>query len=96
MNTFPTITIPDPAAVGKWLDEQLEIGSSHSNPSFATDRGWHHLHWFSPCEYVVGAGETPEALLADIRRQIAENDPLAKLRKEAEAVGYALMKLPTD
>ena len=84
---FPQITIPDPAAVGKWLDEQLAAGSSHSNPSFSTEIGWHHIHWLAPSKYVSATGDTPEALLADIRRQIAENDPVAKLRKEWEAAG---------
>ena len=94
--TFPQITIPDPAAVGRWLDEQLGAGSSHSNPSFSTDIGWHHIHWFEGSKYVSATGDTPEALLADIRRQLAENDPLEKLRKEAEQHGFALMKIPTD
>lgn len=90
MNKFPTITIPDPAAVGKWLADQL--GDEHGGhwPSFSTRNGWHCLHWFCGSEYVTASGDTPEALLADIRRQLAENDPLAKLRKEAEAAGYEL------
>jgi hypothetical protein len=84
--TFPTITIPDPAAVGKWLDEQLpnRDGSSHM-PSRYADR-WRALYWTSGSKYVSASGDTPEALLADIR-QLAENDPLEKLRKEWVAAG---------
>jgi len=93
---FPTITIPDPAAVGAWLD--CEHPQTHS---------WNHLvhyahgnlttmHWTAPGEYVDARGDTPEALLADLRANIAAHDPLEKLRKEAEAAGYSLMKLHED
>lgn len=93
---FPQITIPDPAAVGKWLDEQLpnRDGSAHQPSRYGN--GWVVLYWTSGSTYVSARADTPEALLADIRRQLAENDPLAKLRKEAEQHGYALMKLPED
>ena len=44
----------------------------------------------------VGKGATITDALADLRAKFAANDPLAKLRKEAMAAGYALMKLPED
>jgi hypothetical protein len=90
---FSTITIPDPAAVVRWLDEQLP-GSGGCSASFGRT-GWTGSY-FSGLEWTYGQGRLPEELLADIRRQLAENDPLAKLRKEAEKHGYALMKLPED
>jgi hypothetical protein len=91
---FPTITIPDPAAVGKWLDEQQPgKGGAHS-VSYSDE--WSVCHWYGGSDYIYARAATPEALLAEIRRKLAENDPLAKLRKEAEAAGYALMKFPTD
>lgn len=96
---FPTITIPDPAAVGKWLDEQL--GDEHMvahNPHFS-DRGWSFLHYYKG-KHLFSCEATPEEAMQKLREQIAEmdalTDPLAKLRKEAEAMGYALMKLPED
>lgn len=91
---FPQITIPDPAAVGKWLDEQIPPASEHC-PMFR-DGEWQACHWFAPAEYVFATGDSPESLLAKIRELMGENDPLAKLRKEAEQHGYGLMKLPED
>ncbi len=93
MNAFPTITIPDPAAVGKWLDEELPTTWPHA-ASFGKT-GWTGSHC-SGADWTYGMGKTPEEMLSDIRRQIAEKDPVAKLRKEAEAQGFALMKLPED
>ena len=89
---FPRITIPDPAAVGKWLDEQVPCVCPH-RPRF--NDGWQVIHWHNS-EAMHANGSDHEALLADIRRQLAESEPLAKLRKEAEQHGYALMKLPED
>ena len=81
--TFPTITIPNPASVGKWLDDEL---SDAYHDAAYNALGWSCLHW-DGARHHHGRGETPEALLADIRRQLAENDPLAKLRKEWIAAG---------
>jgi len=85
--TFPTIKIPDPASVGKWLDEELPHydGTRHT-PSFYVNDWW-CSHYVKGGASVNGRGDTPEALLADIRRQLAENDPLEKLRKEWIAAG---------
>lgn len=84
---FPTITIPDPAAVGKWLDEELPEGWNHA-ASFGRT-GWTGSH-YSGVDWIYGWGETPQEMLADICLKLAENDPLAKLRKEAEQHGYEL------
>jgi hypothetical protein len=43
----------------------------------------------------IGKGATVTEALADLRRKVAANDPLAKLRIEAEKAGYLLMKMPT-
>lgn len=92
---FPTVTIPDPAAVGKWLDEQVPTQYSHR--AVYGVAGWTSLFYpFGRIESEVATGDTPEALLADIQARLAANDPLAKLRKEAEAMGYGLLKLPQD
>lgn len=91
--TFPTITIPDPAAVGKWLDEQTLVTHGYHHPSF-DDRGWSVAHWYESTRHFQASGDTPEALLADIRRQLAENDPLAKLRKEWIAAGKPDLEAP--
>ena len=85
---FPTITIPDPVAVGAWLDEQVPSKSGAQQPSF--DGFWSVCHWHMPTDYVFARADTPEALLADIRAKLAEHDPLDKLRKDAEAHGYEL------
>ena len=93
---FPTITIPDPAAVGKWLD--CEEPQSHSRDHIVhyTSGNLSTMHWIEPCEYVDAKGSTPDELLVNLRAKLAEHDPLAKPRKEAEARGFALMKLPTE
>jgi hypothetical protein len=44
----------------------------------------------------TGKGVTVADALADLRERFAADDPILKLRKEAEAHGYALMKLPED
>ena len=90
--TFPTITIPDPAAVGKWLDEQLPPDDSHA--PMLSESGWYGSHLERGRPMIHGRGDTPEALLADIRRQLAENDPLAKLRKEWIAAGKPNLEAP--
>ena len=48
------------------------------------------MHWSPGSDYVSAHADTPEALLAAIRRQLAENDPLAKLRAKADKAGYTL------
>lgn len=95
MNSFPTITIPDPAAVGKWLDEQLPpLPHDTQTPTYGCN-GWCVVR-YDGTRHIVPMGKTPEDLLEDMRAMLAVSDPLAKLRKEAEAHGYALMKIPTD
>jgi hypothetical protein len=90
-----TITIEDPRDVADLLDKTF--GTQHGNhlPSFGPTR-WTCLHWHKSNDYVSAAGATPQDLIDDIRSKIAAHDPLAKLRKEAEAHGYSLMKLPQD
>ena len=88
---FPLITIPDPVAVGKWLDERLP--NCHGCSASFGRTGWTASHWTDGI-WTYGQGGLPEDVLSDIRRQLAENDPLAKLRKDAGALGYALAELP--
>ena len=44
----------------------------------------------------IGKGATVTDALADLRCKVAANDPVAKLRKQAGALGYGLLKLPQD
>lgn len=83
---FPTITIPDPAAVGKWLDGQVPTQYSHR--AVYGVAGWTSLFYpFGRIESEVATGNTPEELIADIQAKLAANDPLAKLRKDWIAAG---------
>lgn len=92
---FPQITIPDPAAVGKWLDEQVKV-QYPIKPLYGI-AGWTALFYpRGQFDSEVSHGDTPDELLADIKEKLIARDPLAKLRKEAEQHGYALMKLPED
>ena len=86
---FPLITIPDPAEVGHWLDRKLPDDDCHA-PMYSKT-GWYGSHYPRGGPMIHGEGDTPESLLADIRRQLAERDPVAKLRKEAEAAGFSLV-----
>lgn len=96
---FPTVTIPDPAAVGKWLDDELpdEHGLPH-RPIFICDQ-WLLSH-FHKGKSLSSTGASPEECIADLKRQIVNidegRDELDKVRKQAEKLGYALMKLPED
>lgn len=82
---FPTVTIPDPAAVGRWLDEQVPSSSNH-NVSFIRGR-FFTIHWLIGYPSIDAYGNTPDELLENLRKGIAACDPLAKLRKEWEAMG---------
>ena len=87
---FPQITIPDPVAVGRWLDEvQPDVSGSPLHPSYGVN-GWQVCHW-TGVTHIVPNGATPEELLANLRAKLAEHDPLAKLRKDAEALGFGLV-----
>jgi hypothetical protein len=44
----------------------------------------------------IGKGATVEDALADLRAKFVANDPVAKIRKQAEELGYGLLKLPQD
>jgi hypothetical protein len=89
-----TITIEDPQEVKELLDRELGSNIGGHHPMFTRD-GWKASHW-TGSRYFDGTGSTASELLADLRDKIANYDPLAKLRAEAEKAGYALMKLPTD
>jgi hypothetical protein len=91
---FPAITIPDPAAVGKWLDEELPQHSGGHTAHYSNE--WAVCHWHTPGDYIYVRSATPEGLLVNIRAKLAQMDPLYKLRAEADKHGYALIKLPTD
>jgi len=43
-----------------------------------------------------GKGATIEDAMADLRAKFAAHDPLVRIRKQAEALGYGLLKLPQD
>jgi hypothetical protein len=93
---FPTITIPDPEAVGKWLDQEQPMYDKSSH-AVAFRRGKFEVeHWVPGCNFYRVAAFTPSALLEDIRAKLAAHDPLAKLRAEAAKAKYVLVKMPTD
>jgi hypothetical protein len=87
---FPTITIPDPAAVGAWIDQD-QPEASPARPTYGMS-GWATVFW-TGTTHIVPTGETPEEMLANLREKLTEYSPLAKLRKDAEAAGYALAKI---
>ena len=84
-----TITIPDPAAVGAWLDKEQPDKGSPQRPTFGIN-GWQVCHWTGET-HIVPSGATPEELLANLRAKLAELDPLAKAREQLEAAGYAVI-----
>jgi hypothetical protein len=84
-----TITIEDPQEVKELLDLELGSNIGGHHPMFTRD-GWRASHWTGSIEYVDGTGATAAELLADLRDKIANYDPLAKLRKEADKAGYTL------
>ena len=87
---LPLITIPDPAAVGKWLDEQQpDVSGSPLRPTYGF-YGWQACYW-TGVTHIVPSGATPDELLANLRAKLAEHGPLAKLRKDAEALGFGLV-----
>ena len=89
---FPTITIPDPAAVGAWLDEQ-QPGSFPARVSY-TAGNMYCVHWPVGNDCVIPYGATPDELLVNLRAKIAERDPVAKLAKDAAEAGYSLTPIP--
>lgn len=91
---FPSITIQDPAAVGAWLDQHLPARSPHL-VSYLRGK-FFTIHWMDGGGSIDVFGVTPEELIENIRAELAKNEPLERIRKEAEAHGYALMKLPED
>ena len=93
---FPLITIPDPAAVGAWLDEQVPQAYEWKHHIVFSRGRLSTMHWTSASTYVDADGKTFDELLANLRHAIESAAPLAKLRKDAESHGFALMKLPTD
>jgi len=90
-----TITIEDPAEVGALLDREFgtEGGGHHA---MFTQHGWSTYHYLTGTDTVRGSGANASELVENLRANIAKGDPLTKLRKEAEAQGFALMKLPED
>ena len=89
---FPTVTIPDPAAVGKWLDEQVPTYDNSPHYPQWWNGAWAVLHWMPEAKSVTAKGDSPELVLADLREKLAEHDPLAKLRKEWESLGCPELK----
>jgi len=83
--TFPTITIPDPASVGKWLDEQAPGYCAHEPAIY--DGKWKVTHWDQHTQCFTVAADSAEGLLPIIQAKLKERDPLEKLRKEWIAAG---------
>ncbi len=84
-----TITIPHPEDVDAMLAEAFPQ-SLCRNAVYSKD-GWRMFAILSNSnEDPTGYGATPEECLADLRSKIAAQDPVAKLRKQAEAAGYTL------
>ena len=92
---FPTITIPDPAAVGAWLDQELGVVALPHRPQYGPS-GWSCNHWHVSNDFFTATGNTVPELVGDIREQLARYDPLAKLRKEWLAAGCPKLELPTE
>ena len=87
---FPQITIEDPAAVGAWLDQQQpDVSGSPQRPTYGIS-GWAVVYWTGET-HIVPTGFTPEGLLANLRSKLTEHDPLAKLHKDAAALGFGLV-----
>lgn len=47
-------------------------------------------------DHQTGKGPTIQAALEDLRAKFAAADPVANIRKDAEKLGYGLVKLPQD
>jgi hypothetical protein len=93
LSDMNTITIPDPTEVLLKLQNALPDAAKVDTPRFGP-YGWHCVYWPTVSECIIGNGDTPEELLNDLQIKLSALDPLAKLRKQAMAHGYALMKLP--
>jgi len=88
-----TVTIYDPEEVSEWLNQQL--------PSFFKHRvqygklGYSSSYWFPSLDYVDAFADSPEELLAKLRQKVADHDEtLERLKKEADALNYKLVKKP--
>lgn len=92
---LPIITIPDPAAVGAWLDKELGVIALPHRPNYGPS-GWSCNHWHVCNDFLMATGNTIPELVENLRLKIEEYDPLAKLRKDAKSAGFALMPLPTE
>ena len=86
-----TITIIDPADLGKWLDQEQPCRGNHS-PFYGAE-GWHCVHWIAAGEWITANSPTADGLLQNIREKLAEIDPIARLKRQAEAAGFALTPL---
>ena len=54
---FPLITIPDPAAVGAWLDQEQPDISGPARPTYGIN-GWCLVYWTGET-HIVPIGATP-------------------------------------
>jgi hypothetical protein len=88
-----TVTIPDPAEVAAMLDREFPSYMGHS-PVYGKT-GWSCTHWPSDGGRDVWAmGKTPEKLLAELCKEIGQNSPLERLRREADALNLQLIPKP--
>jgi hypothetical protein len=83
---FPEITIPDPAHVWEMLKSELPTTGSVDKPRFGPT-GWHCVYWLTVSECLVAEAASPFGLMQILKEKTAAHDPLAKLRKEWEAMG---------
>lgn len=87
-----TITIYDPADVGKMIDAEFAQARPNGSHSVCFERGkFSCLHWYGVKDYFLAIGATPDDLAAEIRRLMDKHDPLKKLREQAAAAGFLLV-----
>jgi hypothetical protein len=89
------VTIQDPEFVRAELQKLFPKSFSHH--AYYNHAGW------NVCVLTAGMnpdptgnGVTPHEAIADLRAKHAANDPLAKLRNEAEKAGYELKPKQTE
>lgn len=92
--TFQQITISSPFAVAKYLDEEMP-GKFPTRVIYSNENSYSAVY-YPGGDCLVPFGKSPEELIECLTRQIKESDPLEKIRTQAEALGYGLLKLPAD
>lgn len=83
-----TITIQDPSEVKELV--YAEFKDRYALVNFTANLTWRISVWTAK-EHFTGEAGTVVGALFDLREKIAANDPAAKLRKQAEALGMKLV-----